>query len=63
MEDEAPVKNNKGVKELFGLNKLDVLKHAVKTIILSLGETDRFGLVTFSDSAKVEFDLQNMSDK
>lgn len=57
MEEEAPIKNQKGIKEVFGLTKLDVLKHAIKTIILTLGENDRFGLVSFSDMAKVEFEL------
>ena len=53
MEMEALVKNEKGIKEGKGLSYLDVLKHAVKTIIETLGESDRFGLVSFSDIAQV----------
>jgi hypothetical protein len=38
-----------------GLSVLDVVKHAVNTIIQSLGSSDRLSVVTFSDEAKVLF--------
>ena len=61
MSDEAAVKNTNGMKEVFGFSKLDVLKHAVKTTILTLGPYDRFSLVSFCDSSKIEYPLQNMT--
>jgi hypothetical protein len=63
MSDEAAVKNDQGEKESQGLSKLDVLKHAVNTTIMSLGVFDRFSLVSFSSDAKVEFPLSNMTKK
>lgn len=51
MKEQAHVKNEQGVKEVYGLNRLDVLKHAVRTTIYTLGENDRFGLVSFNNNA------------
>ncbi|KAJ3413461.1 hypothetical protein HDV05_008030 [Chytridiales sp. JEL 0842] len=42
------------------LTTLDLVKHAVKAVIHSLGPQDRLGLVSFSDGAKVEFALEKM---
>lgn len=61
MATEAHVKNTEGVKEKHGLSYLDLLKHATKTIIENLDENDRFGLVSYSDDARVEFAIQSMS--
>jgi hypothetical protein len=61
MEEEAEVKNKEGVKEGQGLSKIDVLKHAIKTTIMSLGENDRFGLVSFCEYSKVEYQLKEMT--
>jgi hypothetical protein len=38
----------------FGISVLDVVKHAIKTIVGMLGPDDRFSLVSFSDMAWVE---------
>ncbi len=38
-----------------------MLKHAVKTIIHTLEERDRFSLISYSDDARVEFDLMSMT--
>lgn len=61
MSEEATVKNTNGIKEVFGFSKLDVLKHAVRTTILTLGPQDRFSLVSFCDSSKLEYPLQYMT--
>lgn len=57
MANEAMVKNKEGEKEKFGLTRLDVLCHAVKTTIHSLEEQDKFGLVNFSDKGEILFPL------
>lgn len=63
MAEEAMVRNKSGVKEGDGLSYLDLLKHAAKTIILNLSEEDRFALISYSDDARVEFDLDYMTDE
>jgi len=55
MASVAEVKNKDGVKENHGLSYLDLLKHAVKTIIHSLTEKDRLAIVSYSDDARLEF--------
>ena len=61
MAAEASVKNTDGQKEKHGLSYLDLLKHAVKTTILNLNEKDRFALVSYSDDARVEYELSYMT--
>jgi len=61
MATEAHVKNSDGDKEKHGLSYLDILKHAVKTIISCLNEHDRFALVSYSDDARLEFALTRMT--
>ena len=39
--------------ELTGLTTLDVVKHAVKTIVATMQPDDRISIVAFSDAAKV----------
>jgi len=63
MAEEALVKNKNGVKEGDGLTYLDLLKHASKTIIMNLNEEDRFALISYSDHARVECDLNYMTDE
>jgi len=48
--------------ESNGLSILDIVKHAVKTIINSLTNNDRLSLVSFSNSAKVVFPLIQMTE-
>eukprot|EP00211_Chloroparvula_japonica_P003707 CAMPEP_0119125336 /NCGR_PEP_ID=MMETSP1310-20130426/4648_1 /TAXON_ID=464262 /ORGANISM="Genus nov. species nov., Strain RCC2339" /LENGTH=774 /DNA_ID=CAMNT_0007115395 /DNA_START=27 /DNA_END=2351 /DNA_ORIENTATION=- len=62
MQSAATVKNDTGNLEDYGLSILDVVKHAVKTIIRSLSVRDRFALVTFSSNAKVVFELGTMNE-
>lgn len=43
--------------ESSGLDMLDIVKHAVKTIIKTLSDTDRLGIVDYSNSANICFEL------
>ncbi len=42
---------------------MDVLKHAVKTIVSSLDEEDNFSLVTYSDDARLDYPLNKMTQE
>jgi len=44
------------------LSILDLVKHAVKTIINTLTENDRLSIVTFDSCSKVELKLTNMNE-
>jgi Mg-chelatase subunit ChlD len=44
-----------------GLSLLDIVKHALKTIVVTLSETDRFALVTYSNDARVIFSLTSLN--
>ena len=46
--------------EYSGLCLLDIVKHAVKTVIATLNDKDRLALVSYSNSAAVVFDLMTM---
>lgn len=60
MSAEATVKNQKGKSERHGLTLLDIVKHAVQTIIDTLGPDDRLALVAYSTAADVTFGLMTM---
>ncbi|KAG8715917.1 hypothetical protein FRC11_012984 [Ceratobasidium sp. 423] len=62
MDTEAPVPGEQDKNETTGLSVLDVVKHATRTIIESMGDDDRIAVVTFSDSAEVVVPLTAMSD-
>jgi Mg-chelatase subunit ChlD len=47
-------------KEKFGLSQLDLVKHALKTIIHSLTQNDRLSIVSFANSASILFKLHQM---
>jgi len=59
---EATVQNEKGDSERHGLSLLDVVKHAVRTIIRVLGPEDRFALVAYSTQARLVYDLTRMDE-
>lgn len=61
MGTEASVKTGSG-EERHGLSLLDIVKHAVKTVILSLKADDRFALVVFSTTARVVWQLSYIKD-
>lgn len=47
-------------KERYGLSQLDLVKHALKTIIHSLTQNDRLSIVSFSNKASILFKLRQM---
>ncbi|QDS77563.1 hypothetical protein FKW77_001312 [Venturia effusa] len=61
---EAPVPTmSPSKRERNGLSVLDLVKHAARTIIETLDENDRLGLVTFSVDARVVQNLLPMTKK
>jgi hypothetical protein len=60
MGSEAKIKTDPGKSEGFGFTTLDLVKHALATIVESLGPDDRLSLVSFSSTAKVELELTYM---
>ena len=63
MGTEATMKNSTGGEESDGLSLLDVVKHAVKTVAASLRPCDRLSLVAYSSTARVVFELLEMTDE
>lgn len=51
------------VRESSGLSILDIVKHALRTIVAGLGPKDRIALVPFSSSAHVALGLTEMTDE
>lgn len=49
--------------ESTGLTILDIVKHAVRTIISTLSGDDRLALVAYSDRARPVFNLVPMTDE
>lgn len=45
-----------------GMSLLDIVKHAVKAVMFTLGPEDRISLVTFAGKARVVFPLTKMAD-
>ena len=62
MGAEATMQNADGGLEAHGLSLLDVVKHAVTTIISILEPTDRLSLVAYSSEARLVFDLIPMDE-
>ncbi len=50
-----------GAVESDGFSRLDLVKHSVNTIINCLTEKDTLGIVTFSDTARVDLDVLEMN--
>jgi len=61
MSTEATMQNEDGKTESHGLSLLDVVKHAVRTTINTLGDNDRMSLVTFHSTARTAFRLIPMT--
>ncbi|WDK22534.1 von Willebrand factor type A domain-containing protein [Colletotrichum graminicola] len=60
----APVPANPGEKaENYGLSVLDLVKHAARTVLETLNDGDRLGIVTFASKAKVLQKLTPMDAK
>lgn len=61
MGTEAKMKNASGREEKHGLSLLDVVKHAANTVIASLTQQDRLGVVVYSTTATTVFELTHMT--
>ena len=57
----AKVKNDQGNEECNGLSQLDLVKHAIRTVISCLGEEDSLGLVDFHSNASVKLPIVKMT--
>jgi len=55
MDNLAPIPGE-STKETTGLTILDLTKHAARTILETLNQNDRLGIVTYSDYAKVSLE-------
>jgi hypothetical protein len=60
MAVQAEIQNDSNEK--FGLSQLDLVKHALKTIIYSLQPQDRLAVVSFANHATVLFQLTKMDE-
>ncbi|CAF1177076.1 unnamed protein product [Adineta ricciae] len=60
MAVQAEIQNDSNEK--FGLSQLDLVKHALKTIIHSLLPQDRLSVVSFANNATVLFQLTKMDE-
>lgn len=61
MGTEVEIQGVASDKEKFGLSQLDLVKHALKTIVHSLTQNDRLAIVSFANSATVLFRLCQMN--
>jgi hypothetical protein len=61
MQIEAKIVTEGGQNEGFGFSVLDLVKHAVNTIIQSLSANDRLALVSYSSEAKTVLPLTTMN--
>lgn len=57
---EALLKTESGDSTGHGLSVLDIVKHALKTIIMNMTDVDRLALVVYSNDAKAIFGLTQM---
>ncbi|CAF5010581.1 unnamed protein product, partial [Rotaria sp. Silwood1] len=62
MGTEVEIQGTSNDKEKYGLSQLDLVKHALKTIIHSLTHNDRLSIVSFSNSATILFTLHQMDN-
>merc|ERR1719456_1569331 len=62
MSTEAMVQTEGGASTGHGLSVLDIVKHALKTIIRNLESTDRLALVAYSNDAKTIFGATMMDE-
>ncbi|KAI6661511.1 Von willebrand factor type A domain protein [Oopsacas minuta] len=60
MGSEAKTKNDKGDVESHGLTLLDIVKHAVKTVVMCMEPKDRLSLVVYDSQPKKIFGLKKM---
>jgi len=60
MSNDALLQGEDGSMSAHGLSVLDVVKHALRTIIANLGVHDRMALVSYSNAATTIFELTEM---
>ena len=58
---EVSVQDEQHQQEKNGLSQLDLVKHAIRTIVSGLNENDNFSLITFSTNASIVFELTKMN--
>lgn len=63
MSASATLKSDTGKTEDTGLTVLDIVKHAVKTVIHSLEDDDHLSIVAFDNKAVTPYELNNMNKK
>lgn len=61
MDEEAKLKGANGATESHGLSVLDVVKHAVRTVIESLDAQDNLSIVAYDDKAETVLQLTPMT--
>ena len=61
MSSDATVQDNQGRVESHGINVLDIVKHAVRSVAGMLGPQDRLAIVAFSDKAKIVLPFTSMT--
>ena len=62
MDQMATYEGEDGQQKNDGLTYLDIVKHAVKAVIRTLGPGDRFSLVQFDNRADIVYNLTNMTE-
>ncbi|CAF0990373.1 unnamed protein product [Rotaria sordida] len=62
MSTNVEIQGTSNDKESCVLSQLDLVKHALKTIIHSLTQNDRLSIVSFADCAVIVFELHQMDD-
>jgi len=62
MGAQASIASSTGETESDGLSLLDIVKHAVKTIICTLGPQDRLAIVAYSSNARKVIGLTSMNE-
>lgn len=63
MQVEATIKDRSREAEAPPLSVLDIVKHAVKTMIHAMKPGDRLGIVAYSNDAKIVLPLTDMSEE
>ena len=61
MSAELSAKDENGNKQENGLTVMSIVKHAVKTVAMTLGPNDRLGVVIYDDVVQVLSDLKDMT--
>jgi Mg-chelatase subunit ChlD len=59
----AKYENAAGEEQQDGFSYLDIVKHAINSVMHMCSENDRVSLVVFSDSASVIFPLTKMTEQ